>query len=73
MPPSAESIASTARSFTGQLITPADPEYDERRRVHNGLIDKRPAFIAACRGVADIVDAVHLARTFGLDVSVRGG
>lgn len=73
MPPSAESIASTARSFTGQLITPADPEYDERRRVHNGLIDKRPAFIAACRGVADIVDAVHLARTFGLEVSVRGG
>ena len=30
-------------SFTGDLIGPDDPGYDETRRVHNGLIDKRPA------------------------------
>jgi FAD/FMN-containing dehydrogenase len=41
--------------------------------VHNGLIDKRPAVIACCRGAADVVDAVQLARTHGLEVSVRGG
>jgi FAD/FMN-containing dehydrogenase len=38
-----------------------------------GLIDKRPAAIARCHGVADIVDAVKLARTLDLDVAVRGG
>jgi FAD/FMN-containing dehydrogenase len=69
----AEAIALAAPSFTGQLLRPTDAAYDERRRVHNGLIDKRPAAIASCHGVADIVDAVRLARTLGLEVSVRGG
>jgi hypothetical protein len=32
-------------SFTGELIGPADPAYEQARRVHNGLIDKRPALI----------------------------
>ena len=41
--------------------------------MHNGLIDKRPAAIAACSGVADVVAAVGMARTLGLEVSVRGG
>jgi FAD/FMN-containing dehydrogenase len=69
----AEAIALAAPTFTGQLLRPTDPAYDERRKVHNGLIDKRPAVIASCHGVADIVDAVQLARTLGLEVSVRGG
>jgi FAD/FMN-containing dehydrogenase len=68
-----EVIARTAQSFTGQLLQPADSGYDDRRRVHNGLIDKRPAVIACCHNVADLVDAVQMARALGLDVSVRGG
>jgi hypothetical protein len=36
-------------SFTGELIGPADPPYEQARRVHNGLINKRPALIARCR------------------------
>ncbi len=43
------------------------------RKVHNGLIDKRPALIARCSGTADVVDSVNLARERGLEVSVRGG
>ncbi|HMJ85911.1 MAG TPA: FAD-binding oxidoreductase [Vicinamibacterales bacterium] len=69
----AESIAFAAPSFTGRLLRPTDPEYDDVRRVHNGLIDKRPAIIARCRGAADVVDAVLLARKLGLAISVRGG
>jgi len=69
----AEAIALAAPTFTGQLLQPTDHAYDERRRVHNGLIDKRPAVIASCRGIADVVDAVQLAHTLGLEVSVRGG
>ena len=62
-----------APSFSGQLLQPLDLAYDEARRVHNGLVDKRPAVIARCRGVADVVGAVKLARTFGLEVAIRGG
>jgi FAD/FMN-containing dehydrogenase len=57
----------------GRLLQPTDGAYDEARRVHNGLINKRPALIAQCRGVADIVDAVQLARRLKLEVAVRGG
>ena len=41
--------------------------------MHNGLVDKRPALIACCRGAADVVDAVKLARSLGLEIAVRGG
>src|SRR6195256_720641 len=60
-------------TFSGQLLRPADAGYEEARRVHNGLVDKRPALIARCRGAADVVDAVDLARNLGLEVAVRGG
>ena len=60
-------------TFTGQLLQPADIGYDEARRVHNGLIDKRPALVACCRGTADVADAVKLARSLKLDIAVRGG
>ena len=62
-----------ATEFSGQLLQPADPRYDEARRVHNGLIDRHPALIARCSGTADIADAVKLARKLNLDVAVRGG
>jgi len=55
-------VSTLAGTFSGQLLGPNDPGYDEARKVHNGLIDKRPALIAQCRGVADIVDAVKLSR-----------
>ena len=47
--------------------------YEEVRKIHNGLIDRRPALIARCTGVADVSDAVNFARDNGLEVSVRGG
>jgi hypothetical protein len=66
-------ITSLADTFSGQLLQAADAGYDGARRVHNGLIDKHPAVIAQCLGIADIADAVRLAREHGLEVSVRGG
>ena len=65
--------AQLAGSFGGQLLKPADAGYEEARKVHNGLVDKRPALIARCRGVADVMDAVNLTRGLGLEVAVRGG
>jgi FAD binding domain-containing protein/berberine-like enzyme len=73
VPSLAEGIPLAAPSFGGELLLPRDNSYDRSRSVHNGLIDRRPAAIAVCHGVADVVDAVQLARTVGLEASVRGG
>jgi FAD/FMN-containing dehydrogenase len=62
-----------AKAFRGRILQPTDQGYEEARRVHNGLVDKRPALIAQCCGVADIADAVNLARTLELEVAVRAG
>lgn len=66
-------VAELSTSFLGVLHTPQSPGYDEARQVHNGLIDRRPALIARCRGIADIADAVRFARANNLAISVRGG
>lgn len=72
-PELAEAVTELAETFTGQLLQPADAGYEDARKVHNGLVDKRPALIARCRGVADVVDAVNLARRLKLEAAVRGG
>jgi FAD/FMN-containing dehydrogenase len=62
-----------AGSFTGELLSPADAGYDDARQVWNGAIDRRPALIARCAGVADVVGALRHAREHDLLVAVRGG
>src|SRR5438477_12235517 len=59
--------------FSGDLLRPGDAGYDETRRIHNGMIDKRPALIARCRSSADVASALAFARDRGLELSVRGG
>jgi FAD/FMN-containing dehydrogenase len=73
VPAVADAIKELAGKFTGQLLQPTDAGYEEARKVHNGLVNKRPLLIARCRGVADVVDAVNLARNLSLEVAVRGG
>jgi hypothetical protein len=62
-----------AASLGGRLVLPGADEYHEARRVWNGMIDKRPAAIAGCRGVADVMRCIHFARAHELVVAVRGG
>jgi FAD/FMN-containing dehydrogenase len=62
-----------ASSFAGTLLRPADAGYEEARRVHNGLVDRRPALIARCTSAPDAAAALAFARDSGLPVSVRGG
>jgi FAD/FMN-containing dehydrogenase len=69
----ADAVKELAGKFSGQLLQPADAGYEEARKVHNGLVNKHPALIARCRGVADVVDAVNLARKLDLEVAIRGG
>jgi FAD/FMN-containing dehydrogenase len=57
----------------GTIIGPNDAGYDTARMLWNGMIDKRPAVIARCTGVADVRAAIEFARTNGLPVAIRGG
>ncbi len=69
----ADALTDLAARFSGTFLQRSDAEYEHARKVHNGLVDKYPRVIARCRGVADVVDAVNLARTLRLDVAIRGG
>lgn len=66
-------VLSPIEGFAGQLIGPDHAAYDEARRVHNGLIDKRPVLIARCLGVADVVAALAIGREHHLPIAIRGG
>lgn len=57
----------------GQALQPGDDGYDAARQVWNAMIDRRPAVIARCTGVGDVLDALAFARAHELVVAVRGG
>ena len=69
----AEALFDLSSSVTGRVLGPDDGGYDEARKVHNGLIDRRPAVIVRCANADDVAKAVRFARETGLDISVRGG
>lgn len=60
-------------SLRGDLLGTADPDYDTARLIWNGMIDRRPAAIARCLGVADVLAALAFAREHGVPVSIRSG
>lgn len=62
-----------AKQLRGEAVGPDHPEYDEARKVWNGTADARPAVIARCAGVADVIAAVRFARERELLIAVRGG
>src|SRR5438034_11799342 len=57
----------------GEVIHPGHPGYEEARKVHNGMIEKRPALIAHCVDSADVIAALAFGREHGIEISVRGG
>ena len=60
-------------SLRGELILADEPGYDDARSVWNAMIDRRPALIARCLGVGDVVTAVNFAREHGIALSIKGG
>jgi FAD/FMN-containing dehydrogenase len=66
-------LASLRESVHGAVIGPDDEGYDEARSIWNGMIDRHPACIARCTGVADVAAAVRFARERELLVAVRAG
>lgn len=68
-----ETLTMIAERLRGDVIRPEDPGYDAVRQLYNGMIDKRPALIARCADVADVIAAVNFARDGDLPLAIRGG
>ena len=68
-----ETVAAFKATLRGTLLRAGDTGYDEARTLWNAMIDKHPALIVRCAGVADVISAVNFARTHDLLVAVRGG
>ncbi|UCE25412.1 MAG: FAD-binding oxidoreductase, partial [Candidatus Zixiibacteriota bacterium] len=69
----ASQLEQLGASFRGDLLNSADTGYDEARTIWNAMIDRRPALIARCTGVADVLAAVNFARENGLLTAIRSG
>ncbi len=70
---SADAVEAFRADFAGPVSVPGDSDYDEVRRVWSGTIDRRPALVARCTGVADVMRAVDFARTQHVLTAIRGG
>jgi FAD/FMN-containing dehydrogenase len=57
----------------GRLLRAGDADYDTVRKIHNGMIDRRPGVIARCNGAADVMRALEFGIQKGVPISVRGG
>lgn len=62
-----------AQAMRGALLQPGQPEYDERRRVWNGAIDRHPLAIAQCTDAEDVAAAIRFAAREHIPMTVRGG
>ena len=68
-----EAITALADALRGRLVQPSDADYDTARAVWNGMVDRHPALIGRCAGVADVVTSVNFAKEHDLLLAVRGG
>lgn len=68
-----ETINKFNETLRGELIQPTDSNFDEVRKVYNGMIDRHPALIAKCVDVADVITAVNFGRENNILISIRGG
>ena len=66
-------IQGFAAALRGDLIRPEDDRYGAARAVFNAMVDRRPALIVRCAGVADVMRGVEFARSHDLPLSIHGG
>jgi FAD/FMN-containing dehydrogenase len=69
----ANNVEAFARRLSGTIVRPGDAGYDTARAVWNGMVDRRPAIIAYCTTVNDVIQSVAFARETGILTSVRSG
>ena len=68
-----DKIDTFASQLRGRLVMPSDADYDDTRKVYNGMINKHPGMIVKCVDVADVIASVNFGRENNLLTAVRGG
>jgi FAD/FMN-containing dehydrogenase len=68
-----EQVEELRKKVRGPIVMPGDPDFDEVRKVWNGMIDRRPPIIIRCQGNADVIEAINFAKANDLPASIRGG
>jgi len=68
-----DTIDDLKRRLQGPVLLPGDVGYDESRTVWNAMIDRKPALVARCLGVADVISSVQFAREHDLLLCIKGG
>ncbi len=68
-----QAIGEFEESLRGPLLRPDHAHYHSVRRVWNGMIDRYPALIIRCLGVADVMRTVDFATSHSMLTSIRGG
>src|ERR1700746_1200953 len=71
--PEGNNVEEFRRRLSGTIVRPGDAEYDTARAVWNGMIDRRPAIIAYCTNVNDVIQSIAFGRETGILTSVRSG
>ncbi len=66
-------MESLRQGLRGEILDPNSKDYEEERKVYNGMIDKKPRLIVKCTDVADVELAVNFARENKMPLSIRGG
>jgi FAD/FMN-containing dehydrogenase len=69
----ASAIDTFRARLRGGLHLPGTPGYEESRTLWNGMIDRRPALVVRCLGVADVIAGIAFAREHRLLLSMKGG
>jgi len=59
--------------ISGNVMVPADSNYEETRKIWNAMIDRKPAIIVQCKNADDVANAIQFARSNQLEISIRGG
>lgn len=66
-------LESLRKALKGKVILPGDKEYDDQRKMWNGMVDRRPSLIVQCMDESDVIQAVNFGRENNLLTAVRGG
>jgi FAD/FMN-containing dehydrogenase len=62
----------SAEKIKGKVIFPGNSDYEEVRKIWNGMIDKKPAAFVQVTSNDDVVSAIKIARENNLEISIRG-
>lgn len=61
------------RTIGGAVVRPGDANYNEARKLWNGMIDRFPGLIVRCANDDDVAGCVRFAAAHDIELAVRGG